>query len=638
MESLSTCPFDSKVKEEVNEKTPIQEYKDLANSFRRDTVDMTTVAQSGHPTSCASMAEIAAVLFFHPNGMHYDPKEPKGFNADRFVLSKGHAAPLLYSVWAHNGYLEHSSLRGLKQIWSPLTGHPSPSVPFVDVASGSLGQGLSVTMGMAYASKYIDKMDNKFFTLIGDAESAEGQVWEACSFGASYKLDNVIAIIDCNRQGQSGPTIHKHELENYRKKFEAFGCQTIVIDGHDVAEVILALDWARKVKGTPAVIIAKTLKGKNLGVKFEDTDYHGKPIAADTESCLKHLDDMIVNKEKKWTVAPSKPSFERKLKEFKPFCLPPLKYEKGKSYCLAGACGNAFKTLAEKDEDNLLIAVERDTRTSKSTFNFAGAGSDKFVSASQAEQNMVCVSQGLSARGKVPFCVSSGANFSRGYDQIRLVGISDSNVKFVGTHSLTGVEDPSHMSLEDLTMFRAVINTVILYPSDAVSGERAIELAANHKGPVYIRVTNFGVVPVVHGNDDKFEIGKAKVVRKSDKDAITIVTSGLNLHEALTASEQLASEGVHVRVIDLFSIKPVDAETLISNAKETTTQKILTIDDHYPEGGINGAVSCALSESGLKIYGLAVGTTPSGNGTTKDVLEKFGLSASKIAAHVKTLL
>eukprot|EP00331_Platyophrya_macrostoma_P022163 CAMPEP_0176444270 /NCGR_PEP_ID=MMETSP0127-20121128/22959_1 /TAXON_ID=938130 /ORGANISM="Platyophrya macrostoma, Strain WH" /LENGTH=624 /DNA_ID=CAMNT_0017829739 /DNA_START=31 /DNA_END=1905 /DNA_ORIENTATION=- len=610
--------------------------QDIANILRLHVVEMTTKAGSGCANSCASLADILSVLFFDPSGMHYDPANPKSFSADKFYLSKGHAAPLLYAAWAHLGLIDKAELCNFGKPGSNLTAFPNSSLPFVDASSGTHGQGFSVTLGMAYASKHLDNVNNKYFCVMGDAELSEGQVWEACNFGAHYKLDNVVAFVDVNDFDVEDSRLGGRDIETYRKKFEAFRCNVKCIDGHDIKQIIEALDWAREVKDAPAVILAKTVRGKNLSAGTLGSETEGKPLSSELhDAAVSHLKSLIKDQNAKLT--PQKPASEVQKAEFKPYKLPPLNYVKGKDVAIRTAYGNALKSLGDQDTQGLLMALDGDTSTSTMACYLAKAHPKKYVECYIAEQNMVSIAQGLSCRGKIPFASAFGAFMSRAYDQIRLIGISQSNVKLCGSHAgvSIGPDGPTQMGLEDLAIFRSLPGCVVFYPSDAVSAERAVELAVNYQGPCYIRTSRPNTA-VIYDNEETFEIGKAKVVKQSSSDVLTIVTGGATLIETINAAAKLAEEGINVRIVDIFTVKPVDNETLQKCAKETGG-KVLTIEDHYAEGGIHETVSTALSKCEAKVHHIAIETTPQ-SGTPADLFDKYNLSAKKIHAHVKTLL
>jgi len=617
----------------------IQDLNDLANVLRIDVIESIEQAKSGHPTSCSSSAELLAVLFFHESGMHYDPANPKNFANDRFVLSKGHNAPILYACWANNGYLSKDQLKTLRHIDSKLEGHPVPKLDFVDIASGSLGQGLSVAAGMAYASKFLDKIDNRYFTLLGDGETAEGSVWEAANFAGYYKLDNLVAIVDVNGLGQSGQTMLKHELKVYEDRFRSFGWETIAIDGHNVEEVIKAFTAARKnTTQRPFAIIANTFKGKNFTEKIENQlNWHGKPLGSSAAVAIENIKKLIKNPNVK--LQPTLPSFTATEPENITFAFPEnIEYDSNKSIATRQSYGTALKRIVDNNnKTGNIIALDGDTKNSTFAQTLADAYPQNFVEGFIAEQNIVGVAQGLAIRKRVPFCSAFAAFFTRAFDQIRMGSISHINIKYVGSHCgvSIGEDGASQMGLEDIAQFRSMREGIVLYPTDAIAAEHAVLLAANFKGPAYIR-TSRPATPILYKSNEKFEIGKAKVYLKTDKDALTLVSSGVTFSESVVAAKKLAGEGINIRLIDLFSIKPLDRETLISNIKETQG-RCLVIEDHYREGGIYEAVAGELGDQGFKFYSVHVEKTPP-SGKPEELLDMYGLSASKIEAKIRSLL
>jgi len=616
----------------------IQDLADIANLLRIDVVEACEAAKSGHPTSCSSSADLLTGLFFHPDGLHYNPQKPKQFSNDRFVISKGHGAPLLYAIWAQNGFLKKEQLLTLRKIDSPLEGHPTPKLEFVDVATGSLGQGLSVAAGMAYASKYIDKIANRYFCLMGDGETIEGSVWEACHFANVYKLSNLTAIVDINGIGQSGATSLKHEIEIYDARFKSFGWDTIIIDGHDMQQVCNAYTQVRKAStDKPIAILAKTFKGRNFLENIENSlSWHGKVIGAHTSKVIEHLKSLIKNPNAK--VTPKLPEFECPEPAEPHFSLPDtLDYDRNKEVAIRAGYGNALKRLAANDKNNALYALDGDTKVSTYSCYLEEAFPERFIEGYIAEQNIVGVAQGLVIRKKVPFCSAFAAFFTRAFDQMRMGSISLTNVKFVGSHAgvSLGEDGASQMGLEDFAQFRSLCGSICLYPSDAIACERATELAANYKGTAYIRTSRPNSA-LLYPNDEKFEIGKAKVLLRNDKDVLTVASAGITLLEAKKAAEKLAAEGIHIRLIDLFSIKPIDAQT-ITDCVKGTNNKLLVIEEHFPEGGIFEAVCSAVADQGFKIYSVSVDKLPR-SGKPDELLDMFNLTAPKIIEKIRSLL
>ncbi len=605
--------------------------RDKATRMRIHSVRSTSKAGSGHPTTCASAAEVMAALFF--DAMRYDPQDPGSEANDVFILSKGHAAPVLYAAWAEAGYIRESDLLNLRRIDSDLEGHPPTTLPFVDVATGSLGQGLSVGVGMAHACR-LDGSDRRIWVLLGDGEIAEGSVWEAASMAANDKLGNLIATVDVNRLGQSAPTMLEHDMDAYRVRWEAFGWETLVVDGHDVGALVQAYSTARASVDKPTVVLAKTYKGRGIPCAEDKDGWHGKPIPAGA------LEDE--------TIASLQNELTGVAFEWKPNLPPPANSKPAASgtvatppYAVGGppvatrqAFGAALEALGRADER--VVGVDGDVGNSTFTTDIANADSSRLLQCYIAEQNLVGVAMGLACRGKIPFAASFACFLSRGYDFMRLAAISSTNIKLVGTHAgiSIGEDGASQMGLEDLAMSCAQPNYTVFYPSDATSAWRAIELAASIDGPVYVR-TSRPKTAILYGPDEVFETGKAKVVRSSPDDRVAIVAAGVTLYEALEAADQLASEGIQARVIDLFSVQPVDRETLI-RASADCGGNIVTVEDHYAHGGIGSAVLAALAEERSRVRQLAVrGIARSGK--PAELLDLFGISARHIADAARSL-
>ncbi|XP_061075379.1 transketolase-like [Conger conger] len=613
-----------------DEKT-LQGLKDMANKLRIHSIKATCASNSGHPTSCCSAAEVLSVLFFHT--MRYKAKDPRNACNDRFVLSKGHAAPILYAVWAEAGFVKEAELLNLRKLDCELEGHPTPKLAFVDVATGSLGQGLGAACGMAYTGKHFDQSSYRVFCLLGDGECSEGSVWEAMAFASYYKLDNLVAILDVNRLGQSEPAPLQHDMETYRKRCEAFGWNTYVVDGHDVEELCKALWQAQQFKGKPTAIVAKTFKGKGLSGIEDEENWHGKPIPKDrVEALLTELQNQIQTNK---PLCPELPKEDAAEVDLSPISLPSLpKYKLGDKMATRRAFGLALARLGQTSQR--VMALDADTKNSTFSETFKKAHPERYIECFIAEQNMVSVAIGCGTRDRmVPFACTFAAFMSRTYDQIRMAAISLSNVNLVGSHCgvSIGEDGPSQMALEDLAMFRAVPTCTVFYPSDAVSTERAVELAANTKGICFIRTSRPDMV-VIYPPEEKFEVGHAKVVRKSDDDKVTVIGAGVTLHEALAAADQLALEGVNIRVIDPFTIKPLDASTIVSCAR-TTGGRVLTVEDHYREGGLGEAVCAAVAEEpGIMVQRLAVSRVPR-SGKPQELLDLYGISAKSIVAAVK---
>jgi len=612
----------------------IEALRAKANQLRIHSIRATSQAGSGHPTTCLSAAEIVATLFFKV--MRYDPKNPNNPAADRFVLSKGHGAPVLYAAWAEAGLFPADKLLTLRDINSDLEGHPTPRLPFVDVATGSLGQGLGAGIGLALNSKFLDKSNYRTYVLLGDGECAEGAVWEAAELAGHYKLDNLVAIVDVNRLGQSQQTMLEHDMPVYQARFKAFGWNAVVVDGHDVSALLKAFAKAARTPGKPFAILARTLKGKGVSFAEDKNGWHGKPFKKGEEEDRAIAEVQAAGAETSYRLRihrPPEPAASAAASEPKQMARPD--YKPGDSIATREAYGVGLVKLGEANPR--VVVLDCDTKNSTYSDKFLKAYPDRFFEGFIAEQNMISTAAGLASRGKVPFASSFAVFLSRGFDQVRMAGISQSNIKLCGSHVgvSIGEDGPSQMGLEDLALYRSIPNSVVFYPSDGVSAENAVRLAAEHKGMVYIR-TSRPKGPVVYGNDENFEIGKAKVVRRSGQDALTIVGGGVTLLEALKAADLLAGEGVQVRVVDLFTVNPIDKQTLAQNAHETHNL-ILTVEDHYPEGGIGEAVTAAVAGEGIRVHSLTVHGVPR-SGSPEALMDKFGIDAKAIVSKVKELL
>jgi transketolase len=608
--------------------TDIELLKGIANQLRIHSITSTTAAGSGHPTSCCSAADVMATLFF--GHMRYDAKNPHYHNNDRFILSKGHAAPLLYAAWAETGLFPASELLKLRQFGSDLEGHPTPRLPFVDVATGSLGQGLSVGAGMALAAR-LDHLDYNTYVLLGDGEIAEGAVWEAASFAGIYKLNNLIAIVDDNRLGQSQATAFGHDINVYRKRFEAFGWRVEDVDGHDIEEILEVLSGVG-LNDQPLCIIAKTYKGAGVSFLQDQDGWHGKPLnQAEAAKAIAELQPSSKSGIGVPIPAPAQlpaPNLAASASH------PPINYKPGDLVATREAYGTALARIGETDQR--LVALDGDTKNSTYADKFFKKFPARSIECFIAEQNMVGVATGFGARGKVPFASTFACFFTRAYDQIRVAGISQANLKLVGSHVgvSIGEDGPSQMALEDIAMMRAIAGSAVLYPSDAVSTEKLVEQMAQTKGICFLR-TSRPKTPVIYGNDEKFPIGGAKVLRQNAGDKATVVAAGVTLHEALKAADALKTEGIGITVIDAYSIKPLGKD-VIKAAAQKTGNTVITVEDHYLEGGLGDAVAGELSMDGIKVHKLAVTALPR-SGKPAELLAHFGIDAAAIMKKVKSL-
>lgn len=600
-----------------------------ATRLRIDSVRATTAAGSGHPTSCASAAEIVSVLFF--SVMRYDPADPGNPRADKFVLSKGHAAPVLYAAWAEAGAFPVERLLTLRRSDSDLEGHPTPRLPFVDVATGSLGQGLSAGIGMALGAR-LNGTDQRIYVLIGDGESAEGAVWEAAAMASRHKLGNLCATLDINRLGQSEPTALDWDIATYKRRWEAFGWQAIPVDGHSIPELLKAYDKARKTTDRPTILLAKTVKGKDL-LEVENMEgEHGKALKPDAaERVVASLEKQIETPVAAWT--PKLPAAAELETRPAPQAalLPPYKPGE-KEIATRKAFGDALAAAGCANPQ--VVVLDGDVKNSTYTEEFQKACPERFFQCYIAEQNMVGAAMGLAAMHRIPVAATFGCFLTRAHDFIRMAAISKGNIKLAGTHVgvSIGEDGPSQMALEDIAMMAAEPDTAVLYPSDATSAWRAVELAIGCRGPVYLRLGR-PASPVIYGPDERFEIGRCKTVRRSGQDRAVIVTGGVTLFEALAAWEELQKQDIPVRVIDLFSIQPIDREALIEASREAGGV-VITVEDHYAHGGLGDAVLAALADERVQVRKLAVRGIPR-SGKPHELLDMFGISRRHIVEAVR---
>ncbi|XP_072386189.1 transketolase-like [Diabrotica undecimpunctata] len=616
--------------------TSVQNLKNIAIKIRISSVETTAAAKSGHPTTCSSCAEILSVLFFRI--MRYKACSPREPCNDRFVMSKGHAAPALYAVWAEIGLIPTEELLNLRKIDSDLEGHPTPRLSFIDVGTGSLGQGLAVASGMAYIGKYIEEASYRVYCLLGDGECAEGSIWESINFASFYKLDNLCAIIDVNRLGQAGPTMFGHDVEKYQKRLDAFGFHTIVINGHEVEELISAFESADKIKDKPTAIIAKTIKGKDFpGIENED-NWHGKPLGDKTEAVLQHLRTMLPPDINTFDFNISQPLSKVKAVNINNIFLSKLPdYTKGDKVATRNAYGNGLLKLAETNPR--VIAFDGDMRNSTFSEYLLKAKPKNFVECFIAEQNMIGVATGACTRNRcVAFASTFAAFLTRAFDQIRMAAISQSNINICGSHCgiSIGPDGPSQMGLEDLALFRAIPTCTVFYPSDAVAAERAVELAANTKGITYIRTTR-SATPVIYDNNQIFKIGKANILLESRADKVLVIAACITLVETLEAAKLLTASGIYIRVMDPFTIKPIDKNGIIKHAKEVNG-RILVVEDHYAEGGIGEAVLSAVAEENdITVKIAAIKEVPR-SGDTTALLDFYGIDSVSIVGYVQDIL
>ncbi|MCH8741318.1 transketolase [Patescibacteria group bacterium] len=607
----------------------IKELQAIARLIRYWILISTTEAGSGHLTSSFSATDLMTALLFG-NLFRFDADHPEHPNNDRLIFSKGHASPLLYALWAAAGKVSEKELLGLRKFGTILEGHPTTAFPYTEAATGSLGQGLSIGVGMALNAKYIDKLSYKTYVLLGDSEMSEGSQWEALQLASHYKLDNLIGVIDVNRLGQRGETMYGYDLSVYEKRITSFGWETISINGHSFPEILGAYKKAASVKGKPVMIIAKTVKGKGVSFLENQDGWHGKTLKK--EELKKVLSELgKINATVRGNIAQPENLQPAKMNPQKIFS---PSYPNSGQVATRKAYGNALVRIFPQFPDMVVL----DAEVSNSTFTeiFQKAYPSRFFEMYIAEQNMVGTALGLSLRGKIPFVSTFAAFFTRAHDQIRMCQYSKTNIKFVGSHAgvSIGQDGPSQMGLEDIALFRSLVNSIVLYPADAISTEKLVEEAARHKGIVYLRTTR-NDTPIIYNRDEKFPIGGSKALKESADDIFTVVSAGITLHEALLAYEELKKDGILIRVIDLYTIKPIDEKTLRKAAAET--KAIISVEDHYPEGGIGEAVKSALFDVSIPIYSMAVRKIPK-SGTQKELLDYEEISKKALVKKIKKLL
>ena len=613
-----------------------EELLELARLLRYYSLTSTTEAGSGHPTTCLSAADLMAV--FMGKYYHYDFKKPDKNSNDRLIFSKGHAAPLLYAMYTAAGAIDEKELMTLRKHESRLAGHPVPDLlPWVDVATGSLGQGLSVGVGMALAGKYLDEEQHRVFVLMGDSEVAEGSVWEAAASAAHYKLDNMVGILDVNRLGQSQETMYGHDVKVYEKRFKAFGWQTVVIDGHNLEEIDAVFEAAMQNTGKPFVIIAKTLKGKGVSSVENLDNKHGKPLSKDElKEALAELGevDKKIKVDTKHTIDRAKITHDRKL----PKAVEGEKkeYPVGETFATRAVYGPTLARLGHKDKD--IVAIDGETKNSTYAEKFMLEHPDRFFEMYIAEQNMLGVALGLSKRGKTVFASSFAAFLTRGYDQIRMAAASSGNFSIVGSHAgvSIGEDGASQMGLEDLAMMRAVHGSAVVYPSDAISTDKLIPEMIHYDGLAYMR-TSRPATEVLYDDGEKFPLGGSKVLRKSNEDQVCIMACGVTLHEALKAYEALSKQGILVRVVDVYSIKPIDINGLHA-AVRASQNKVVTVEDHWWDGGLGDAVlNVFAGDATVTVEKMAVVNLPT-VGTGAEMMREAEIDAEAIVQRIQEIV
>ncbi len=605
------------------------QWRELAQQFRVDSIRTSSAASSGHPTSSLSAADLMAVLM--AKHLHYDFDEPENPNNDHLIFSKGHASPLLYAMYRAAGVIDDEELMTYRQLGSRLQGHPVPrALPYVDVATGSLGQGLPIGVGIALAAKQLDYLPYRVWVLCGDSEMTEGSMWEAFEHAGHFGLDNLTAIIDVNRLGQRGFTMHQWDVDAFAKPAEAFGWRTIVIDGHDVQAIDDAYSEAVGTPSSPTVIIAKTIKGKGVTEVEDRNEAHGKPVK-DAETAIKELGG-----ESNIAVQVSKPVTDQAPHTFEVAGAEIPTFKVGEEVATRKAYGQALTALGSNRGD--VVCLDGEISNSTHAEIFTKAHPERYFEMYIAEQLMVAAAVGVQVRGWVPYASTFAAFMSRAYDFIRMAAISGADLNLCGSHAgvSIGEDGPSQMGLEDIAMFRAVYGSTVLHPSDANQTAQLVWQMADLEGVRYLRTAR-PALPVIYEPDEQFEVGGSYVARRSDDDKVAIVAAGVCVHEALEAAETLAGEGLNARVIDAYSIKPIDAATL-REAAQDTGGRLITVEDHWPEGGLGDAVLDALAESELtlRVVKMAVRKMP-GSGPSKDLIKDAGIDAESIADAARKL-
>jgi transketolase len=608
--------------------TQHHDWRELGQQLRVDSVRSSSAAGSGHPTSSMSAADLMAVLM--SKYLHYDFDHPEDPRNDHLVFSKGHASPLLYAMYKVAGAISDEEMLSFRRFGSRIEGHPTPVLPWVDVATGSLGQGLPISVGIALAGKRLDRLPYRVWCLCGDSEMAEGSMWEAFEAASHNALDNLTAIIDVNRLGQTGPTMHEWDLDAYRARAEAFGWHAIEIDGHDVAAIDAAFAEAVGTTGRPTVVIARTKKGKGVTAVEDLPGKHGKPVDDEAAAIAELGGPRDIH------VDVPKPEIEGEPHAFPTAALELPSYEPGSKEATRKAFGDALVALGRAN--GRVVAIDGEVGNSTYTETFSAELPDRFFQMYIAEQQMAAAAVGMQVRGWKPFAATFAAFLARAYDFVRMAAVSRANIAIAGSHAgvSIGEDGPSQMALEDLASFRAVHGSTVLYPSDPNQTAALVPQMADREGIVFMRTTREKTA-VLYEPGETFEIGGSRVVRGGADDAVTLVGAGITLHEALKATDALAAEGIAARVIDLYSLKPVDAETIRVAARETGA--IITVEDHWPEGGIGDAVLEALADEQPHpvVVKLAVREMP-GSGTPAELLHAAGIDADCIADAARRLV
>ena len=606
-----------------------EQWHELAQQLRVDSVRAAAAAGSGHPTSSMSAADLMAVLL--AKYLRYDFDRPELAQGDHLIFSKGHASPLLYSLYKAAGAISDEELLTFRRLGSRLEGHPTPEIPWVDVATGSLGQGLPCAVGVALSAKRLERLSYRTWVLCGDSEMAEGSIWEAFDHASHEALDNLIAIIDVNRLGQRGETILGWNTAAYVRRVEAFGWRALEIDGHDLEEIDCAYEQALAGDGRPVAIVARTIKGKGVRAVENRNGFHGKPLE-DPDAAVRELGGR-----RNLIIPVTAPAHDGEPHEFETrddattAC-----WEVGEKLATRRAFGEALAALGYSD--GRIVVLDGEVGNSTYAGLFGDAHPERYFEMYIAEQQLVAAAVGLQVRGWVPFASTFAAFFSRAYDFIRMAAVSAADIRLVGSHCgvSIGEDGPSQMALEDIAALRAVQGSTVLYPSCANQTAKLVAAMVERPGIVYLRTTR-GATPVLYGPEESFEIGGSRVVRSSDSDEVTLVAAGITLHEALAAAHELAQDGIGARVIDLYSVKPIDERTLLEAAEATGA--ILTVEDHHPEGGIGDAVLEVFADDAARprIVTLAVRGMPT-SGTPAELLAQAGIDRQHILRAARALV
>ncbi len=611
----------------------LQQWKELAAQLRVDSIRCTTAAGSGHPTSSMSAADLMAVLL--AKYLRYDWSQPHFPNNDRLIFSKGHACPVLYSMFKAAGAITDAELLTLRKFGSRLQGHPNPHVlPYVDVATGSLGQGLPIGVGMCLNGKYLDKLPYRVYVVLGDSECAEGSIWEAFDKASYYKLDNLVAVLDMNRLGQRGETDLGWNSAAYAARARAFGWHAIELDGHDLAAIDRAYAEAEKTKGKPTVLVAKTIKGSGVALVANKEGWHGKALTPDqAKQAIAELGG-----ERKIVIQSPKPANEAPDSPMTAVALQAPSYALGSKEATRKAYGDALTALGAYRPN--VVALDAEVSNSTHADEFKKAHPDRFFEMFISEQQLLGAAVGLGVLGKRPFASTFAAFFTRAFDQIRMAAISNATIHLSGSHAgcSIGEDGPSQMALEDIAMMRAVFGSTVLYPCDANQTAALVEQMADLEGISYLRTTR-EKTPILYSPGELFPVGGARVVRRGDNDRVGVIAAGITVHEALKAHDHLKAEGIEIRVIDAYTVKPIDKTTLKETVK-AVGGKLVTVEDHWPEGGLGDAVLDALALeplNNLRVVKLAVKDLP-GSGTPAELMHAAGIDSDAILQAVKSLL